>query len=45
MEKQVIDDNKTFTTEKKAHLHGIERFGSAGEGQPCGWSVIKVPGE
>lgn len=40
MAKQVVDDNKTFTTEKKAYLHGIKRYGSSGYNDAkCGWSI------
>ena len=42
MTQQVIDDNKTFTTEKKAYIHGIERYGSSGENHKYGWSVEHV---
>ena len=42
MAKQVIDDNKTFTTENEAYIHGIARYGSASENQLCGWSIEEV---
>ena len=42
MAKQVDDDNLTFMTENEAHIHGIARYGSASENQPCGWSIKEI---
>ena len=43
MAKQVVDDNKTFTTEDQAMRHGTERYGSGGYlDTRCGWDVEEV---
>ena len=42
MAEQVEDDNLTFETEHIAYAHGIERFGSSGYNEPCGWDIEKI---